>query len=452
MARLCSVPAAASLLGLALAGAPDPPNLGALECALHQEAFEFGSRLTTSNLGSLSAALNLESCARRGLLSPSQVAANRRALEASPARPSHHFTRPIGSGPTFFVATDGSDSSGDGSSASPFATLEHARDAARQAANGATIFVRGGKYFLNRTLELTPQDSGLTIAAYGGEQVILSGARRLGALDWAPAGGGMAAGVFKAKVQLPTRASRATSAASTTATEGCGLEYGTDFKGNDITKVTTAANVTDCCAKCKAFPGCTAFTIEHQSGGRCWLKNSDAGRRSYADHVSGRPGNPPPPTPAPVPVHPAALVNSLFINGTRAIRARFPNGNPQDNSGLCFSKIQHPGVEGCPGYLSAAGSHGTQDGGEKVTEVDFALNRGESPTLGCKQCTTYGSFKYTIYDPPAGHPVYSKPLPSWGWPNNSVPTFWGSLFSRPAGLLYDPKTWTQRNWTHPEDG
>ena len=73
---------------------------------------------------------------------------------------------------------------------------------------------------------------------------------------------------------------------------------------------------------------CECWTIEHSAGGTCWLKTSAAGRRPYADHVSGWPGppGPEPPSPPPPPPHafgrPPELVNSLFVNGGRMVRAR----------------------------------------------------------------------------------------------------------------------------------
>ena len=33
---------------------------------------------------------------------------------------------------------------------------------------------------------------------------------------------------------------------------------------------------------------------------------------------------------------PPAKWNTLHVDGVRQVRARFPNGNPQDNSGRCF--------------------------------------------------------------------------------------------------------------------
>ena len=160
------------------------------------------------------------------------------------------------------------------------------------------------------------------------------------------------------------------------------------------------------------------------------------------------------PAPAPAPHNfgkPPAQWNTLHVDGVRQIRARFPNGDPQQGSGICFSKINRPG-EGCDSYLQARGGlgctfdpagHNRMDNctslpdGPVGAQVSFGLNRGSSPTQGCKQCTTYGQFKYGIFTPPDGHPVYNKPLPGIGWQNNSLFSFWGSPFSRPAGVQYN---------------
>lgn len=92
---------------------------------------------------------------------------------------------------TFYVSTQGNDTwSGTRAepnrrgSEGPFASLARARDAVREArAKGepaeAQILVRGGKYFVESTLDLEPQDSGLTIQAARGEQVTLFGGRKI---------------------------------------------------------------------------------------------------------------------------------------------------------------------------------------------------------------------------------------------------------------------------------
>lgn len=60
----------------------------------------------------------------------------------------------------------------------PVATLERAVEAARQAKT-RLILLRGGTHRLTETVTLGPEDSGLRIAAYAGEQPVLSGGERV---------------------------------------------------------------------------------------------------------------------------------------------------------------------------------------------------------------------------------------------------------------------------------
>ena len=98
----------------------------------------------------------------------------------------------------FFVATNGNDQlSGSRPSSNwrktdgPFATVPRALAAAREwrhragVSNSPAIFLRGGLYLLSETLVLKPEDSGLTLAAYGEEKPFLSGGRLL--VNWQPA-------------------------------------------------------------------------------------------------------------------------------------------------------------------------------------------------------------------------------------------------------------------------
>lgn len=86
----------------------------------------------------------------------------------------------------YYVSNEGSDTN-DGSEASPFKTLEAARDAIRAEGvpqGGVTVYVRGGVYTRSETFTLTDADKGsadspIIYAAYPGEEVVFSGAVQL---------------------------------------------------------------------------------------------------------------------------------------------------------------------------------------------------------------------------------------------------------------------------------
>lgn len=85
---------------------------------------------------------------------------------------------------TFFVSPDGDDSA-PGTVEKPFRTPSRARDALRERRahdRPATVFIRGGMYFLPEPLVLKPDDSGaadapVTYAPYNNEKLVLSGGR-----------------------------------------------------------------------------------------------------------------------------------------------------------------------------------------------------------------------------------------------------------------------------------
>jgi hypothetical protein len=101
-------------------------------------------------------------------------------------RPSNRPQVPPGS---FFVATNGNDlwsgtwpSPNSKRTDGPFATLSRGVLAARnahQVAGPCAVYVRRGTYFLNQPLILIPQDSGLDLEAYPGENPVLSGGRQI---------------------------------------------------------------------------------------------------------------------------------------------------------------------------------------------------------------------------------------------------------------------------------
>jgi hypothetical protein len=79
----------------------------------------------------------------------------------------------------FYVAPDGRDSN-PGTLERPFATLQRACGVARTVKDQPVqILLRGGTYPLTKPLILTPEDSGITFAAYENERPVLSGGRVL---------------------------------------------------------------------------------------------------------------------------------------------------------------------------------------------------------------------------------------------------------------------------------
>ena len=128
--------------------------------------------------------------------------------------------------------------------------------------------------------------------------------------------------------------------------------------------------------------------------------------------------------------------DSFFVNGRRQVRARFPNGDPQEQSGLCFSKSQYDG-EGCPGYLQATGGTGSFPSPESIA-IDIDKPKRGGHVAGDDH---FPNFHYAIYNPP----FQDEKFPS-------VYSFWGNPYVRPNGFKYDSKTWTNKTWSHPETG
>ena len=99
----------------------------------------------------------------------------------------------------FYVAQGGLDIN-PGTVDKPFATLGRARDAVRERIAGGlkgdvTVLIRSGTYELSETLALGPDDSGtdehaVTYAAFPGEQVVISGGRRISGWKVRKDGGG----------------------------------------------------------------------------------------------------------------------------------------------------------------------------------------------------------------------------------------------------------------------
>uniref|UniRef100_K3WI69 glucan endo-1,3-beta-D-glucosidase n=1 Tax=Globisporangium ultimum (strain ATCC 200006 / CBS 805.95 / DAOM BR144) TaxID=431595 RepID=K3WI69_GLOUD len=66
---------------------------------------------------------------------------------------------------------------------------------------------------------------------------------------------------------------------------GCNVEKGIDYSGNDIGS-TWSADAANCCGICKDFQGCKAFSWNNYNGGTCWLKSGKGGWANNGGTVS----------------------------------------------------------------------------------------------------------------------------------------------------------------------
>jgi len=82
------------------------------------------------------------------------------------------------SGTVLYVSPTGSDLNS-GSRRQPFATLPHARDAARMRPQPVTVRLLSGTHVLSEPLVLTPADSGVTFEAAPGAAPVVSGGLRV---------------------------------------------------------------------------------------------------------------------------------------------------------------------------------------------------------------------------------------------------------------------------------
>ena len=151
-------------------------------CAFYTLAFDFAKHiqpnLTTAQSAAVYDALKLQSCAA----APPRPRAPGSAVHRAAAAPRHdgggRRAAAAASSMVFVDAEKGADSNS-GTIGAPLKTIAAAQAVARKAsaAGPASIQLRAGTFYLGDTLALEAADSGLTIEAYQGETVAVSGAQ-----------------------------------------------------------------------------------------------------------------------------------------------------------------------------------------------------------------------------------------------------------------------------------
>jgi hypothetical protein len=293
---------------LALRGPP-----ASFDCAYRQLALDYGASLQpfrpsaswAQMADALAGAPEAQNCSL--------------SLPAAPANASRFSYLPLpaaGTPNVYYIAAAGGADSNPGTQAAPFATVERGLAAARAGAPApGTLVLRGGTYFLAAPLVLTAADAHLTVQGFPGEEAWLSGGRPLAGLQWrpynttpAPAWNGPFVGVSDVHALMP---------------------------GPHVRIIPAVASAEDCEAACKGSGSwaCTAYTWHDQNQGSyrlmCYLRNDGVWAPTQeAGHTSGYVSPVLNVWQASAPAG-GNITGLRHADGSRATRARYPNGSPE---------------------------------------------------------------------------------------------------------------------------
>ena len=315
-----------------------------------------------------------------------------------------------------FVDPEHGSDSNPGTVSHPVKTIDKALSILRASPMGQTkaMYLNGAKYYLETTIELGPEDSGLTILQWGGNEVVLSGGR-LYKLPWTeyknemkPIQRGLD-GI--ADLKLEPGASRKEA-----------LFYG------------KVLSVEECSTACVRNKQCNGFTYydasSHTYPMMCYLRMDgqwnpvqDVSGSSFssqkihivvADLSDQSPNN----------------FTSLFINNRRAVRARYPDGNPETS-----------GLHTVPtGYVPAAERWlppATKEPGEEILIASPNRTGSYFPFF---QIGVGGSV--SLFNPPQSY---------WGTANPSGGG--GFTYRVPTGLQFSSNlSIADRTWSNPSTG
>ena len=275
-----------------------------LDCAVKNLAWDFAKRLLPRQGTFLSAynALQLEDCnislssGRRYKTHPflNQTVINQNAME-------------------IYVATNGNDSNS-GTIDKPLKTLQQAvrlLRLERGTGQQGIIYLRSGSYYLDKTIDLGSEDSNLVISGYNNENVVVSGGKEY-QFSWKEIVNEMG------PVQPNVNTIYGT------------IQHAGDSNGKAVF-YGKVDNHTECQDACEKNSSCFAFTWHDDAFGdfayMCyfrvdglWVRTPEEGTYSgkklklYMADLKDQSPN---------------TFTTLFINGRRAIRARYPDGNPE---------------------------------------------------------------------------------------------------------------------------
>ena len=383
-----------------------PINVDAsLDCAIKELAWDYAKKLLPGQGSFQSAydALQLEAC-------NVSLSSGKRY----PPRPFQHRAHIRADAIEIFVSTSGNDSN-PGTMSSPVQSISQALRLYRfrsHSGTGGVVYLRAGTFYLSETVELGPVDSGLTITAYQDEKVTISGGR---SYDF----------TWKEVVNEMGPIMQGISAISDSDVSPGQSNWKAKYMG-------VFDSAEECQKACVQSQACFAFTWFNSSvetfSRMCysrvdglWVRTLENGANSgkklhivAADLSSQKP----------------APFTSLFLNGRRAVRARYPDGNPE-TMGLHTSPT---------GYISKADSWLPPTHNPPSMNIII-----QSPI---KNGTEFQNFYLGVGGSVS---VFNPPESYWGL--NSPDRGRVRTYEVPTGLTYSAdEGFASRTWKRPEEG
>ena len=406
----CSVVLVMSLLlqpGCSLRTSSRPPNIVPdIDCPLRELAWEYAKKLLPQRGQFKEAfdALELKTLCNASLS----------AGTVYQPRPFSHQVKSGNDAFELFVDSRSGDDSNPGTIARPLKTLHKAVMIFEYKRDGhpGIIYLREGIYFLLSTVELSPEDSNLTITSYKNEQVTISGGRMYH-FNW----------IEYVNEMGPLQN-------STNCINDAAVAPGQS--NNKVKYYGNVNSIQECQMACFKNLSCFAFTFYDSTSGpysnMCYFrvdglcpytKESGCTSGRYIHIMAADLSNQNPNT-----------FTSLFINGRRVVRARYPDGNPETM-----------GLHTLPtGYVPSAERWLPPISHDAAQEIHIS-----SPE---RNHTHFPEFQLGI-----GGPVSAFDPPESYWGTKHPTGGGGKTYAIPSGLQYSiDEDFVNRTWKRPEAG
>ena len=315
-----------------------------------------------------------------------------------------------------YVDANNGDDSNPGTADKPVETVRRAVDLYRsqkmQMSDIGMIVLAAGEYFLSETIDLLVDDSNLMFQGDKTKSTVISGGKQY-SFNWSQ---------YINKMSPPMKGINAVYDAVTD-----------PGSSNSMAKYISKLNSSDECHKaCIQDNTCFAYTWHGPTQGAfahmCYFRADGLWVPvEGTDHVSGKKLNV---MVADLSKQDPIPFNTLFINNRRAVRARYPDGNPE-TMGLHTNPT---------GYISKAERWLPPENKGKATEIHIETPERNGTHFPQFQIGIGGSV--SVFDPPESY---------WG---TAHPTGGGGKTYRiTTGLEYSQNEgFVNRTWAHPETG